>query len=89
MPIHEVVRGLDPVVCKTLPVSMHFYGCDTACARVSIWRMRKKYSLECMGRIATTFCKKCAISDYAAVLYNLFEMKKVPSCAGCSAALNY
>jgi len=37
-PIHEVVRGLDPVVCKILPVFHTFTGCDT----VSAFRGRGK-----------------------------------------------
>ena len=32
MPIHEIVRGLDPVMCKTLPVFHAFTGCDTVSA---------------------------------------------------------
>ena len=32
IPIHEIVRGLDAVVCKTLPVFHAFTGCDTGSA---------------------------------------------------------
>ena len=32
IPFHEIVRGLDPVMCKTLPVFHAFTGCDTVSA---------------------------------------------------------
>ena len=32
IPIHEIINGMDPIVCKTLPVFHAFTGCDTVSA---------------------------------------------------------
>ena len=39
IPVHEVVRGLDPSMCKTLPISMHLL-------------VVQKDSLECVESIS-------------------------------------